>query len=260
MQALSVRRTAFTLIELLVVIAIIAVLIALLVPAVQKVREAAARARCQNNMKQLILAVHNYHDAHKSMPPYFGIEPFGGCGQYPWCNRTAVFGSWFVHLLPYVEQSAVYNLIASEVKQTGMNENVYTVVGGGGGGGTTVTATYNGHTYTYTSGVGGSTVVTQVNDIWIDGVHDVPFSVLQCPSDISALDSGLVYDYWGGHQLHGELDCLGRRHQRDLDAGATLRPDHRWTNQRRVLRRGLPDLRQPGSYRPVLVVLPNVRP
>src|SRR5581483_7634312 len=68
-------RVGFTLIELLVVIAIIAILLALLVPAVQKVREAAAVAQCQNNLKQLALAVHNFHDAHQTLPTY--------CGTYP---------------------------------------------------------------------------------------------------------------------------------------------------------------------------------
>src|SRR4029077_14710316 len=69
------RRPAFTLIELLVVIAIIAILIALLVPAVQAVRESAARAQCQSNIKQRGLAVHSFHDVNRMMPCYFGAFP-----------------------------------------------------------------------------------------------------------------------------------------------------------------------------------------
>jgi len=90
---------AFTLIELLVVIAIIAILIALLVPAVQKVREAAARTQCTNNMKQIALACHACHDAMKRLPPMSG--PFAGVQSN---------GNVFYWLLPYIEQKNVYEL------------------------------------------------------------------------------------------------------------------------------------------------------
>jgi prepilin-type N-terminal cleavage/methylation domain-containing protein/prepilin-type processing-associated H-X9-DG protein len=95
------RRAAFTLIELLVVIAIIAVLIGLLLPAVQKVREAAARAACLNNLKQLALAMHNYDGARGHMPP-----AFKGDG-----TPIAYFASWsaLAELNPYLEQTSIYN-------------------------------------------------------------------------------------------------------------------------------------------------------
>ena len=97
----SVKRRGFTLIELLVVIAIIAILIGLLVPAVQKVRESAARTQCQNNVKQIVLALHNYESARKTFPP----------------GNSALF----LEIMPYVEQTSLANLQKTTPTQAGVN-------------------------------------------------------------------------------------------------------------------------------------------
>src|SRR5437870_5088544 len=97
------RRAGFTLIELLVVIAIIAILIALLVPAVQKVREAAARTQCANNLKQIGIAIHSYHDVAKGFPPAWDYEP-----PKPPTRPTAVVHAWSTYILPYLEQAPLY--------------------------------------------------------------------------------------------------------------------------------------------------------
>ncbi len=101
-------RKGFTLIELLVVIAIIAILIALLVPAVQKVREAAARIQCTNNLKQIALALHSYHDAKKRFPPASQV-PYATVNQDSNLDWRLPFGpNWAVMILPYVEQGSLY--------------------------------------------------------------------------------------------------------------------------------------------------------
>ena len=122
------RRFGFTLIELLVVIAIIAVLIALLLPAVQSAREAARRAQCTNNLKQIGLAMHNYHDQQ-------GCLPYGA--------RGCCWGTWLVAVLPYIEQQPLFNAYNafgnSTYSSNGLDPN--SVLWYGGGANLTVTTT-----------------------------------------------------------------------------------------------------------------------
>jgi prepilin-type N-terminal cleavage/methylation domain-containing protein/prepilin-type processing-associated H-X9-DG protein len=104
------RRRGFTLIELLVVIAIIAILIGLLLPAVQKIREAANRMKCANNLHQIALGLHNYHDTNNQFPPASQIPWWIGVqDQDDFLDYTKPFGpNWAVLLLPYVEQDNLY--------------------------------------------------------------------------------------------------------------------------------------------------------
>src|SRR5438552_7124108 len=109
----SVSRTGFTLIELLVVIAIIGVLISLLLPAVQKGREAANRIQCQNNLKQIGLALHNYHDSFKRFPPGYvdaNTKTSADMGGTP-DNDLGPGWGWASFLLPHLEQGNVYDRI-----------------------------------------------------------------------------------------------------------------------------------------------------
>lgn len=100
------RKPGFTLIELLVVIAIIAILIALLLPAVQQAREAARRTQCKNNMKQIGLAMHNYHDVYGSFP----INWMSDTAWSGW-NENTCGQSWMVRILPYVDQKPLYDTV-----------------------------------------------------------------------------------------------------------------------------------------------------
>ena len=107
MKWFSLKRSAFTLIELLVVIAIIAILIALLLPAVQQAREAARRTQCKNNLHQLGLALHNYHDVYNQFP----LTPFN-TGTMPgptWSDGSK--GTYLIRLLPFIEQAPLFNAL-----------------------------------------------------------------------------------------------------------------------------------------------------
>jgi prepilin-type N-terminal cleavage/methylation domain-containing protein len=108
------RKAGFTLVELLVVIAIIGILIALLLPAVQAAREAARRMQCSNNLKQIGLGLHNYHDVHKTFPPGFvDSDPTFTAGSQSAAQNSNGLG-WAALILPYIEQTTLYNQVRTQ--------------------------------------------------------------------------------------------------------------------------------------------------
>ena len=136
----SRRKTrGFTLIELLVVIAIIAILVAILLPAVQRAREAANKSRCLNNIKQIVLGMHQYHDTHNVFPPGQIVTQWlntnGGPNQPQYVNPLEAYSpnqtfgyqgtSWILHLLPYIEQNTVYQLWEPRFNVFGNAEYTY---------------------------------------------------------------------------------------------------------------------------------------
>jgi prepilin-type N-terminal cleavage/methylation domain-containing protein/prepilin-type processing-associated H-X9-DG protein len=180
---LSERRNGFTLIELLVVIAIIAVLVAILLPAVQQAREAARRSSCKNNLKQLGLAMHNFHDVHGAFPVGATDDDMNNWG-------------WGVYLLPYLEQGNLYDRLNSRaasnvppaflVFRSGTHANV--------------------DTYDSTTSTTNPTAVVNANtgsDIPGQGVATQTLSVFNCPSDTlpSHEDNGFAKSNY--------LGCMG---------------------------------------------------
>jgi prepilin-type N-terminal cleavage/methylation domain-containing protein len=162
-------RGAFTLIELLVVIAIIAILIGLLLSAVQQAREAASRAKCANNMRQLGLAAHNCNDTHGCLPPAQGWFP----GKMP--EQNAGWGPVFFHLLPFIEQKNLYQSSGLTTGPNPMNEN---------------TNPPGQPYYSAATGIGTSAFVGANRNI----------KTFTCPSDPSVPSGGIYTDVLFGYQ------------------------------------------------------------
>src|SRR4051812_14012702 len=152
-------RKGFTLIELLVVIAIISILIGLLLPAVQKVREAANRLKCANNLKQIGLALHNYHDTQNKFP--LGMP---GLDARCW--------SWRVYLLPQLEQDNIYNAMQADTARFWIPPNM----GGGGNGPNGVAWDIDAIPQSKINGANGLNVA--------DGSPRRALSIYVCPSDV----------------------------------------------------------------------------
>jgi len=181
-------RSGFTLIELLVVIAIIAILIGLLVPAVQKVREAAARTQCSNNLKQIALAALNYESTYKRLPPGCLVSP--NSPNAGWVSNPPYAGPYtgvLAFLLPYVEQSTVYNQLDQGLFKFGTTTGAWA---------------YSTPPFDYNSGV------NPVNGTGYPQVCSATISTFVCPSDTpdAPVSSGIWDAYWteGNNTIYGD--------------------------------------------------------
>jgi prepilin-type N-terminal cleavage/methylation domain-containing protein/prepilin-type processing-associated H-X9-DG protein len=192
----SRRRHGFTLIELLVVIAIIAILIGLLLPAVQKVREAAARTTCENNLKQIVLASMNYESAKKVLPPGTLVSP--NSTTQGWTLGQPFAGPYtgaLAFLLPYIEQGAVYNLIPPAYFTIGTTQGAWA---------------YSTPPYDYSA---GSSVPSQLRNGTgiVGGGATSPCNTTIppyiCPSDPQANPGSAVYVQSTGNNGGGVIDA-----------------------------------------------------
>jgi len=175
------KRAGFTLVELLVVIAIIAVLMGLLLPAIQKVREASQRISCMSNVRQIGIGSHSYHDRWGSMPPAWGYRGLGSAEA-----------NTFFHLLPFVDQGALYEQSALRNVNTGnpSGDDVYYYWWWGG-------ANFNGGTIWGGPGVYG--YVTAYNK---------PIKLYICPSDPTVPSDGMTSG-WGGASYGFNFQVFG---------------------------------------------------
>lgn len=207
---LRADRAAFTLVELLVVVAIIGILVSLLLPAVQSARESARTMTCRNNLRQLGLAVHNFHNRNSTLPTYWGYYPDKGARR--------ARGSWFVHLLPDLEQQTVFEGIMAKGGNYGSTSTLVTPAsadyrpGYYDSSGSTLVPTppsvsnHIGHQYERpTSGTWvpprpyipqvGTAAVYDRQYYGIDGYSETRFPVLGCPSDPSSYKHHQLFKY-----------------------------------------------------------------
>lgn len=200
-QSTVKKRQGFTLIELLVVIAVVAILIALLMPAVQAAREAARRMSCKNNLKQIGLALHNYHDAHRAMPFGCGFDNDGSVSSQGTLDDRRYSAN--SQILPFLEQKNIYELLDFNV------------------------APFHPFTNAAVSEqqIANFDLTTANNGF----AASIPIGVFQCPSDIDRLDIVWAHNNyrscngssWSGRDGNGMFGQISSVRMRDITDGQT---------------------------------------